>query len=91
MSDPDRPTPPLPFDGPAAPAGPAPSFGEALEELEAILRRIEAEEIDIDRLAVELRRAAELLELCRGKIRRAEVEVAQIVQRLEEPPGERES
>jgi exodeoxyribonuclease VII small subunit len=67
------------------------SFGEALEELETILRRIEAEETDIDRLAEELRRAAQLLELCRAKIRRAEVEVTQIVQRLEEPGGEGES
>ncbi len=63
---------------------PAPAFAEAMDELEAILRRIEGEEIDIDRLAEELRRAAELLELCRAKIRRAEVEVTQIVQDLEE-------
>lgn len=59
-------------------------FGEALEELEAILRRVEEEEIDIDSLAEELKRAAELLEVCRGKIRKAEVEVTQIVQSLEE-------
>jgi exodeoxyribonuclease VII small subunit len=62
----------------------APAFREAMTELEGILERIEGEEIDIDRLAEELRRAAWLLELCRGKIRRAEVEVTQIVQSLEE-------
>ena len=60
------------------------AFAEAMEELEAILRRIEEEEIDIDSLAEELRRATELLEVCRGKIRKAEVEVTQIVQSLEE-------
>ena len=59
-------------------------ISEALEELEAILRRVEAEEIDIDSLAEELRRAAELLEVCRGKLKKAEVEVAQIVQSLED-------
>jgi exodeoxyribonuclease VII small subunit len=59
-------------------------FGEAMEQLEAILRRVEEEEIDIDSLAEELRRAAELLEVCRGKIKKAEVEVTQIVQSLEE-------
>jgi exodeoxyribonuclease VII small subunit len=64
------------------------SFSEALVELEAILRRIESEETDIDRLADELKRAAELLDLCRAKIRRAEVEVTQIVQKIEEPGGE---
>jgi exodeoxyribonuclease VII small subunit len=62
-----------------------PSFRAAMDELEGILARIEGEEIDIDRLAEELRRAAELLEICRGKIRKAEVEVTQIVQSLEEP------
>lgn len=64
------------------------SFSEALTELEAILQRIESEETDIDRLADELKRAAELLEICRGKIRRAEAEVTQIVQKLDEPDGE---
>ena len=61
------------------------SFREAMDELEGILERIEGEEIDIDQLAAELRRAAQLLDLCRGKIRKAEVEVTQIVQSLEEP------
>ena len=59
-------------------------FGEAMAELEAILRRVEEEEIDIDSLAEELRRAAELLEVCRSKIKKAELEVTQIVQSLEE-------
>ena len=61
-----------------------PSFGEALAELETILLRIESEETDIDALATELGRAAELLELARGKIRKVDAEVTQIVQRLEE-------
>lgn len=73
MSEP--PTPQIPTETPA--------FRDALEELEAILARIE-EDLDVDRLAEELRRAAYLLEVCRGKIRKAEVEVTQIVQNLEE-------
>ena len=63
-------------------------FGEAIEELESILNQVEAEEIDIDELADRLKSAAELLELCRSKIRRAEVEVTQIVQALEEADSE---
>lgn len=62
-----------------------PSFGEAMTELEAILRRIEGEETDVDRLGTELERASVLLDLCRAKIRKAEIEVTQIVQKLEEP------
>jgi exodeoxyribonuclease VII small subunit len=73
-----------------------PGFRAAIEELEEILARIEGEETDIDRLGEELRRAAYLLEICRGKIRKAEIEVTQIVQTLEAkgepgaPPGEPE-
>lgn len=60
-------------------------FGQAMERLEGILRRIEEEETDIDELAERLGEATRLLELCRAKIRKAEVEVSQIVQSLEEP------
>ena len=59
-------------------------FGEAIDELEGILHRVEAEEIDIDELAAELKSATALLEICRNKIRKAELEVTQIVQSLEE-------
>jgi exodeoxyribonuclease VII small subunit len=74
---------PTPASAPGEQPVPALSFREAMEELEGILERIEGEEVDIDRLAEELRRAAQLLDLCRGKIRKAEVEVTQIVQSLE--------
>lgn len=63
-------------------------FSAAMQELEGILGRIESEEVDIDQLAEELGRAAELLDLCRGRIRKAEVEVSQIVQGLETPPAD---
>jgi exodeoxyribonuclease VII small subunit len=61
-----------------------PSFGEAMQSLEEILERIEGEEIDIDELAGQLGAAAELLEICRAKLRKAELEVTQIVEGLEE-------
>lgn len=59
------------------------SFGDAIAELEEILERIEAEETDIDELAGQLERATRLLDLCRGKIKKAETEVHQIVADLE--------
>lgn len=61
-----------------------PTFTDAMTELEAILTRLDEDSVDVDRLARELRRATELLELCRGKIRKAEAEVTQIVQQLED-------
>jgi len=54
----------------------------------------ERDEVDLDRLAAELGRAAELLEACRAKIRRAELEVTRSssasrrrARRAERPPG----
>ena len=65
-------------------------FSDAVNELEEILRRIEGEEIDLDRLATELKRATALLEVCRGKVRRAEIEVRQIVDTIAEADGDGE-
>ena len=62
------------------------SFNDALAELEQILSRLERDDVDLDRLAAELGRAAELLEVCRGKIRKAELEVSHIVEKLGEDP-----
>ncbi len=66
----------------------SPSFMVAMKELESILERIDSDGIDIDQLANELRRATELLELCRGKIRKADVEVSQIVKQIEASSSE---
>lgn len=65
----------------------SPSFSVAMKELQSILERIDGDDIDIDQLAAELRRATELLELCRGKIRKADLEVNQIVKQLEDSDG----
>jgi exodeoxyribonuclease VII small subunit len=51
-------------DATEEPAG----YGEAVTELEAILREIEDVDVDVDVLADRVRRAAELIEWCRGRI-----------------------
>lgn len=63
-------------------------FTAAIQELEKILAGIEGEEVDLDKLAAELGRASELLDLCREKIRKADLEVSQIVQKLEKEGDE---
>ncbi|MGQ0432231.1 MAG: exodeoxyribonuclease VII small subunit [Microthrixaceae bacterium] len=69
------------------PATPAPSteigYGDALAELERILEEIEDDAVDIDVLATKVRRAAELLRVCRDRIAAARIEVTQIVADLE--------
>lgn len=57
-------------------------YAEALAELEAILDEIDADSVDIDVLADRVRRAAELLRVCRSRIGTARLEVEQIVAEL---------
>ena len=65
-------------------------YGKAMEELEGILKRIEEEEVDIDDLAQEVKRASELIQLCKKKIERTEMEVNRIVQSFEAELPEKE-
>ena len=66
-----------------------PSFGEALTEVEAILSRLEADEIDIDDLSAEVKRAVFLVDACREKLHKTELEVKAFVEGLDpdEDPG----
>lgn len=58
-------------------------YGEALAELEQILDEMEDDSVDVDVLATRVRRAAELLRVCRDRITAARIEVTQIVADLE--------
>jgi exodeoxyribonuclease VII small subunit len=62
-------------------------YADALAELEDILAELEDGDVDIDRLAERVRRAAELLEVCRGRIEDARVEVTRIVAELAMDPS----
>lgn len=59
------------------------SYAEAVVELETILSELEADDVDVDRLAEKVRRAADLIELCRGRLESAQVEVTRIVADLD--------
>lgn len=58
-------------------------YAEAVTELEAILTELEADDVDVDQLAEQVRRAADLIELCRGRLENAQVEVTRIVADLD--------
>jgi exodeoxyribonuclease VII small subunit len=60
-------------------------YADALAELEAILEEIEDDAVDVDVLAARVKRAAELLRVCRARITAARVEVTQIVAELDGP------
>ena len=65
-----------------------PGYAEAMEELEAILDELEGDQLDVDVLAERVRRASELIKLCRARIVRAEADVDAIVTDLEELEGD---
>lgn len=58
-------------------------YADALAELEAILDELDGDEVDVDVLGARVRRAAELLRLCRDRISAARFEVEQVVAELE--------
>ena len=60
----------------------SPRYGEAAAELETILQEIESGAVDIDDLTRKVERAAELIRLCRDKLRATEVKVKKIVDEM---------
>ncbi len=55
------------------------SYSEAIAEIEAILDRFNREEFDVDTLAAHVKRATELIAICRTKLRKAEDDVAKVL------------
>ena len=61
------------------------SFGEAVSEVEEILAGLEQDEVDIDRLGEEVKRAVELIQVCREKLEKTDGEVRELVAGLQPP------
>lgn len=64
--------------------GEAIGYADAMRELEQILDELEGDQLDVDVLAERVRRASELVKLCRMRITRAQDDVARIVADLED-------
>ncbi len=58
------------------------SYQAALKELEKILLELNSENVDIDRLAERLKRAYILIDVCRSRIKSAEIEIEKINQKF---------
>ncbi len=54
-------------------------YADALSELESILDRLEHDEPDVDRIAADVSRAAELVHHCRARISSARLKVEEVV------------
>jgi exodeoxyribonuclease VII small subunit len=55
------------------------SYNEAYEELQTILEDIKERNVDVDKLAAKVKRARELINLCEERIKKAEMEIEEIV------------
>src|SRR3954470_11047079 len=66
-------------------------YADAVEELEQIVAELDGDDVDVDVLAERVKRAADLVQLCRKRIDAARVEVTRIVADLDAvaplPPG----
>jgi exodeoxyribonuclease VII small subunit len=60
-----------------------PGYAEALTELDSILRELESSDVDVDRLAERVARAAELIGLCRDRISKARIRIDEVIADLD--------
>lgn len=56
-------------------------YEDAMRELERIVARMENEEPDIDSLGEQLRRAQQLIKLCKAKLTKTDKEIKDILER----------
>jgi exodeoxyribonuclease VII small subunit len=60
-----------------------PGYADALSELDTILRELESSDVDVDRLADRVARAAELISLCRDRISTARIRIDEVIADLD--------
>jgi exodeoxyribonuclease VII small subunit len=65
------------------PKSPQIGYQDALAELDEILDELEGDAVDVDRLGARVKRAAELIALCRGRIASARLEIEAVVADLD--------
>lgn len=61
-------------------------YAAAVDELDTILRELEGADVDVDRLADRVGRAAALIALCRDRIDRARLQIDEVIADLDAAP-----
>lgn len=61
-----------------------PNYTEAFEELQQIVADIEYGEISVDELSLKVKRASELIKICKEKLSATEEDVQEILKELED-------
>lgn len=60
------------------------TYRQAIEELETILRALETDAVDVDDLTARVQRSAELIRVCKQKLRSAESAIDQVFENLDD-------
>lgn len=60
------------------------SYSEAIAELESILQRLRSGELGIEELTISVKRAKELIELCKAELTTTKTELDKIINDTEE-------
>ncbi len=55
-------------------------YEDAVRELEHIVQRMENDELDIDSLTSQLRRAQQLISLCKNRLKRTDEEIKKLLE-----------
>ena len=56
------------------------TYAEVMAEIEKILGRLRSEEMNVDGLAAEVKRATELIASCKARLRKAEADVNKVLE-----------
>lgn len=59
------------------------TYGSAMQELQDIMYRIENEELDVDILIEEVKKAATLIKFCKDKLLKTNIEIQKILDKIE--------
>ncbi|MDR1886930.1 MAG: exodeoxyribonuclease VII small subunit [Prevotellaceae bacterium] len=65
------------------------NYAAAFEELQKIVSEIEQGEISVDELSEKVKRAAQLIKICKSKLTTTEEDVNEILKELDSPNDEK--
>lgn len=55
------------------------NYDEAVQQLESIVQRMENDELDIDELTTELKKAQQLIKMCKAKLTKVDEDIKKIL------------
>lgn len=59
------------------------TYGDAMKQLQDVMHRIENDDLDVDVLLEEVKKAAGLIRFCKGKLQKTNVEIQKILDDIE--------